>query len=133
MATPTHEYAKFCCELLCAAGPCVDRRMFGGYGISTDGMTIALLVDLGQGETLWLKTNSRTRQLFEAAKCHRFEYLSKEKTRCLDYYSAPEAAMESAHEMAPWARLALEAALAARQPLIKRKKQQQLNKDSPLI
>jgi DNA transformation protein len=54
MATPTHEYAKFCCELLCAAGPCVDRRMFGGYGISTDGMTIALLVDLGQGETLWL-------------------------------------------------------------------------------
>jgi hypothetical protein len=35
--------------------------------------------------------------------------------------------------MAPWARLALEAALAARQPLIKCKKQKQLDKDSPLI
>jgi DNA transformation protein len=30
------------------------------------------------------------------------------------YYSAPDEAMESANEMTPWARLALEAALAAR-------------------
>ena len=34
----------------------------------------------------------------------------------MGYYSAPDEAMESVSEMAPWARLALEAALAARQP-----------------
>ena len=42
MASPTPEFARYCCELLHAAGPCVARRMFGGYGISTDGLTLAL-------------------------------------------------------------------------------------------
>ncbi|MCJ7800064.1 MAG: competence protein TfoX, partial [Polaromonas sp.] len=28
--------------------------MFGGYGISTDGLTLGILADLGQGEALWL-------------------------------------------------------------------------------
>lgn len=40
----------------------------------------------------------------------------------MGYYSAPDEAMESAHEMVPWARLALQAALAARQPKSKRSK-----------
>ena len=43
-------------------------------------------------------------------------YLDKGKPRSMDYYSAPDEAMESVSEMAPWARLALEAALTARQP-----------------
>lgn len=90
------------------------RRMFGGYGISTDELTIAVVVDLGQGETLWLKASPVTRPLFEAARCKRFTYLAKGVSRSMDYYSAPEAAMESAHEMVAWARLALEAALAAK-------------------
>ena len=113
MATPPEAFARYCCELLSAAGPCVARRMFRGYGISTEGLTLALLVDLGQGETLWLKANPETRKIFEAAGCQRFTYRSKGQARNLDYYSAPEAAMESWHEMAAWARLALEAALAA--------------------
>lgn len=88
--------------------------MFGGYGISTEGLTLGLLVDLGQGETLWLKAGLETRSLFEAAGCKRFTYQVKGKARSLGYYSAPDEAMESAREMAPWARLALQAALAAR-------------------
>jgi DNA transformation protein len=40
----------------------------------------------------------------------------------MGYYSAPDEAMESANEMAPWAHLALDAALAARQPKSKRQK-----------
>jgi DNA transformation protein len=96
--------------------------MFGGYGISTDGLTLALLVDLGQGEKLWLKANPDTCHFFEAAGCQRFTYQAKGKARSLNYFSAPEEAMESSHEMAPWARLALEAALAARQGKSKRVK-----------
>jgi DNA transformation protein len=96
--------------------------MFGGYGISTDGLTIALLVDLGQGEKLWLKASSETIPLFESAGCERFTYQAKGKAMSMGYYSAPDEAMESAHEMAPWARLALDAALAARQPKNKRAK-----------
>ena len=110
------EFARYCCELLAAAGPCTARRMFGGHGISTGGLTLALLADLGQGQTLWLKTGPDTRALFEAAGCERFTYQAKGKARRLGFYSAPVEAMESAREMAPWALLALQAALAARQP-----------------
>jgi len=89
--------------------------MFGGYGISTDGLTLGLLADLRQGEKLWLKAGADTRAVFEAAGCERFTYQAKGKARHLGFYSTPAEAMESAREMAPWARLALQAALAARQ------------------
>ena len=116
MAARHDEFAQYCCELLSAAGPCVLRRMFGGYGISTDGLSIAILADLGQGEKLWLKASADSRGHFEAAGCERFTYLAKGKPRSMGYYSAPDAAMESPSEMAPWARLALQAAVLARLP-----------------
>lgn len=116
MTARPDEFAQYCCELLSAAGQCVARRMFGGYGISTDGLTLAILVDLGQGEKLWLKAGPDTVQAFEAAGCERFTYLVKGKARSMGYYCAPDEAMESAHEMAPWARLALQAALASHKP-----------------
>ena len=89
--------------------------MFGGYGISTDGLTIAILADLGKGEKLWLKASPESSVQFESAGCERFTYLAKGKPRSMGYYSAPDEAMESISEMAPWARLALEAALVAHQ------------------
>jgi len=109
-------FAQYCCELLSSAGPCTARRMFGGHGISTGGLTLGLVADLGQGQMLWLKAGPDTCALFEAAGCERFTYQAKGKHRHLGFYSAPVEAMESAREMAPWARLALQAALAARQP-----------------
>ena len=107
-------FSNYCCELLGSVGPCMARRMFGGAGISTGGLNIALLADLGQGEKLWLKANNETRSLFEAAGCEFFIYAAKGKPMRLNYYSAPEEAMESAGQMAPWARLALDCALKAR-------------------
>lgn len=114
MASPSPEFAQYCCELLSAVGPCVARRMFGGYGISNDGLTVAILADLGGGEKLWLKADASSRPLFEAAGCERFVYLAKNKPKSMNYYSAPDDAMESAPLMTPWARLALAAALSAR-------------------
>lgn len=114
MATVQPEFAQYCCELLCSVGPCRAKRMFGGWGISTDGMTVAILADLGRGETLWLKANEQTRPQFEAAGCARFVYLAQGKARSMNYYSAPADAMESPALMAPWARLALDAALVKR-------------------
>ena len=122
MTSRPNEFAQYCCELLSAAGPCVAKRMFGGYGFSTEGMTIAILADLGQGEKLWLKACPETSSRFESAGCVRFTYLVKGIPKSMGYYSAPEEAMESSHKMAPWARLALDAALAARRPKAKVKK-----------
>ncbi len=115
MAAPPHEFARYCCDLLASVGPCVARRMFGAYGISSEGLTLAILADLGTGEKLWLKVDETSRARFEAAGCERFVYQAKDKPMSMNYYSAPDEAMESAQLMAPWARLALEAALKARQ------------------
>lgn len=114
MPGPTRDFADYCCELLASAGPCVARRMFGGWGISTGGLTLAILTDLGQGEKLWLKADADSRAAFEAAGCERFTYTARGVPKSMNYYSAPVDAMESAQFMAPWARLALESALKAR-------------------
>jgi DNA transformation protein len=89
--------------------------MFGAWGISTEGLTLAILADLGSGEKLWLKADAESQARFETAGCERFVYQAKGKAMSMGYYSAPEEAMESPQQMAPWARLALEAALKARQ------------------
>ena len=105
--------------------------MFGGYGISVEGLTLAILADLGQGERLWLKADAQTRSVFEAAGCQRFTYLAKGKARSMGYYSAPDDAMESARDMTPWALLALQAALAARQRTGKGRATRNVNPRSP--
>ena len=87
--------------------------MFGGWGISVEGLSIAILADLGEGDTLWLKADETTRPQFEAAGCKRFTYLAKGEPKSMNYYAAPSEAMESPTLMRPWARLALEAALRA--------------------
>ena len=115
MAAPPSEFALYCCELLSSVGACVARRMFGAYGISTDGLTLAILADLGSGEKLWLKADETSRPVFEKAGCERFVYHAKGKPMSMGYYSLPDEALESPQLMAPWARLALEAALSARQ------------------
>ena len=115
MPSAQNEFVAYCCELLGSVGPCVARRMFGAWGISTDGLTLAILADLGSGEKLWLKASETSRPAFEAAGCERFVYLAKGKPMSMNYYSVPDEALESPQQMAPWARLALEAALKARQ------------------
>lgn len=114
MSTPDHDFANYCCELLGSVGPCTAKRMFGGFGISTDGLTIAIIADLGSGQTLWLKASERTRPLFEAEGCARFTYPVKGVPKSMNYYAAPAEALESPGLMVPWARLALEAAVEAR-------------------
>lgn len=113
MATADPAFAHYCCELLASAGHCTARRMFGGWGISVEGLTVAIVADLGQGQKLWLKADDQSKGRHEAAGCERFTYLAKGVERSMNYYSAPEDAMESPQLMAPWARQALACALRA--------------------
>lgn len=61
------EFVAHCLDLLASTGPCVAKRMFGGWGISTGGLTLAIIADLGCGECLWLKADATTLPTFEAA------------------------------------------------------------------
>ena len=113
MATPLPEFVQHAIDLLAPTVRCQARRMFGGWGLSSEGLTLAIIADLGDGETLWLKTEASTLATFEAAGCRPFVYWAKGKPMTLGYRSAPEEAMESPALMAPWARLAWGTALSA--------------------
>ena len=107
------EFVQHSIDLLASTGTCEAKRMFGGWGISTGGLTFAIIADLGRGECLWLKADAQTLPKFEAASCAPFVYLAKGKPMTLSYRAAPEDAMESSALMRPWALLALDAALRA--------------------
>ena len=111
------DFADYCCELLASAGPCVAKRMFGGWGISVDGLSIAIIADLGAGDNLWLKADEETRAQWVAAGSARFTYTVTKngvnQSMGMNYYSAPEEAMDSPDAMRPWARLALDCAANA--------------------
>jgi len=121
-ARPLPEFTAHCLDLLACVGPCVAKRMFGGWGISVDGITFALLVDLGDGERLWLKTDDRSIARFQAEGCPRFIYQAKGRDVAVHYHAAPEAAMESPALMRDWALLAWQTALAAQARTAPRKK-----------
>lgn len=105
------------CELLSCLGPVKAQRMFGGYGLSVYGLNVALIA----WDTLFLKTNAQTAPQFLAKGARPFEYETRGKTQRLQYHTPPDEALESPALMAPWARLALAAAVAARQPAPRRK------------
>lgn len=109
MAT-TPEFAAHCAELLSVLGPTRIKRMFGGHGFYVDDVFLALVI----ADRLYLKVDAQTRPRFEAAGCEPFVYDSGGKRVSVGYWTAPDDAMESPALMLPWTRLAMEAALRAR-------------------
>jgi DNA transformation protein len=114
------DYVNFVLELLAPLGRVVARRMFGCHGVYCDGLFVAII----DKDTLWLKADEATRADFEKAGGTPFTYLRAGKPATLNFYSAPEQTLESPEALAPWARLALGAALRsqakARGPAVKR-------------
>lgn len=109
---PGSDFAEYCCELLGSLGDVQAKRMFLGWGLSVDGLTVAVIA----WDRLYLKVNIETQPSFAAADCQIFEHEAKGIARRMQYYTAPESALESRSAMQPWAVLAMQAALAARKP-----------------
>jgi DNA transformation protein len=108
MAEP--EFVSHCIELLAPLGGVRARRMFGAWGLYLDGLFVAVI----SGERLFLKADAESRERFAAAGCEPFVYRARGQDQTMNYWTAPPEALESPALMAPWARLALQAALAAR-------------------
>lgn len=99
------DYVK---ELLAPTGRPAARKMFGGCGIYLDDSIVGLVAD----GRLYLKVDDETRPRFVAAGSAPFTYDGGDgKPVAMSYWSVPDEALESAEEMAPWARLARAAAL----------------------
>ncbi|MBC5765739.1 TfoX/Sxy family protein [Ramlibacter albus] len=102
-------FAEYCRELLAPVGEVQGKRMFGGYGLYVDGWFVAIIV----GDTLYLKADGETQQHFIDAGGRRFVYEIRGKQQGMGYWTVPTEAMDSPALMAPWARLALDAARRA--------------------
>jgi DNA transformation protein len=97
-------------ELLAALGSMKARRMFSGHGIYCDDLFFAIVLD----DVLYLKADDHSRADFERAGCERFSYLRQGRPAQLNFYHAPEDAMDAPRRMLPWGKKALAAALRAR-------------------
>lgn len=105
-------FAEHCQDLLAPLGPVTLRRMFGGFGFWLRGDFFALISD----DRLYLKADDLTREVFLAAGSEPFVYHGRRGDEVsMSYYSVPDQAMEDPEGMRPWATLAAEAALRARQ------------------
>ena len=110
------DFADYCCELLSGVGNPTAKRMFGGFAVYVEDASIAWLLDLNKDNNakLFLKASDETRTQYEAAGCQRFVYDMKGVPKSVNYYAAPDDAMESPDAMLPWARLAFRCALEAK-------------------
>lgn len=103
-------FVDHCLELLAPLGAVRSRRMFGGWGLYLDELFVAIVF----GEQLYLKADETSRARFAAAGCTPFVYRGGGREITMGYWTAPPEALDSPPAMAPWARLALGSALAAR-------------------
>jgi DNA transformation protein len=106
----SNDFVSYAGELLAGAGRVVIKRMFGGHGVYVDGLFVAIIAD----DVLYLKADDVSRAAFDAESCAPFVYTKNGKDMALNFWRAPDEAMDAAHLMLPWARRALEAALRAR-------------------
>lgn len=107
---PPPPFVEHVIELLATLGPVRARRMFGAHGVYLDDLFVAIVA----GERLYLKADDASRAAFEAAGCQPFTYEAQGRRVALTYWSCPDEALDAPHAMAPWARLALAAALRTR-------------------
>ena len=106
------DFTAHCLELLAPAGRTRARRMFGGHGLYLDDLFVALVL----GDNLYLKADALSAPRFDAAGGAPFRYERQGRPASLSFWTPPAEAMESPMLMLPWARLAVQAALAARAP-----------------
>ncbi|HYG88808.1 MAG TPA: TfoX/Sxy family protein [Azospirillum sp.] len=102
-------FADMVCDMLSPLGGVRARRMFGGYGVYRDGVMFALIAD---GETLYFRTDERTRPAYEAQGLAPFKPFA-DKSMLMPYHRPPDSALDDGDELLSWARPALEAALRA--------------------
>lgn len=106
-------------ELLAPLGRASARAMFGGSGLYLDAVIIGIVAD----GRCYLKVDAESRSRFAAAGSSPFVYHSRNGAVAMSYWSLPEAALDAADAMAPWARLALAAALRQRSPRPRKRSQ----------
>ena len=104
------DFAARAVDALMPLGPVVARRMFGGDGIFLDDAMVALTFQ----QTLWLKSDPETRDMFEEGGARPFVYQRQGKPVELSFLSVPDEVWADRARLIDWAEAALRAARRAR-------------------
>ena len=107
----SRELAEHVCDMLSPLGPVVARSMFGGFGISLDGLMFALIAD----EVLYLKADAASKGPFENAGMGPFKPW-EHKPMVMPYWEVPPEVMDDPDDLCAWGRAAFAAALRTRTP-----------------
>ncbi|MBI1329535.1 MAG: hypothetical protein GC166_06495 [Alphaproteobacteria bacterium] len=113
------EYKEFLADLFADVGPLVVKRFFGTDGLNVDGVLLGFVVD----EQIYLRTDPKTKPLFEAERCKPFSFEMKGETVVTAYFAIPDRLYDEPDEFAGWARRAIEAARNSKTQVKKRAKQ----------
>lgn len=105
----SRDFVDHMLERLASLGDVRARAMFGGYGLSLDGLSFALVAD----DVLYFKADDANRPAFEAEGLAPFAPFPDRPNQTMSYYPPPETAFDDDAELLHWARLGLEAALRA--------------------
>jgi len=105
-------------DLFHGLGSIRTKRMFGGHGVYADDLFFAIVDD----DVLYLKADEMSAPHFTERGLRRFEFVMDGKVMTMAYFQAPEEVLEDPDEALLWGRLALDAALRARQAKGKKKK-----------
>jgi len=89
-------FREFVLEQLGAVSPVSARSMFGGVGISSQGLFFALMDD----DRLYFKVDDGNRGDYEAKGMGAFHPYGDE--RAMGYFEVPEDVLEDAEELAHW-------------------------------
>jgi DNA transformation protein len=101
------QFIRYLRDQLRGWAPIEVRRMFGGHGIFRDGTMFGLI----HADTLYLRSDDRSRADFAAAGMGPFRYRRRGRLVALGYHQAPPEAIEESERLAGWADRAYDAAL----------------------
>lgn len=112
MAKPPDPFHEFVIELLAPMGIVSVRRMFGGAGVFTEGLMIALLFN----DTIYLKTDAALRADLESEGGAPFLWTKPSTGEIIHmgYVSVPSSAMDDADEASGWGKRARDVARASK-------------------
>ena len=120
---PENPFIAHIRDQLEAFGPVTARAMFGGYGLYLHGVMFALVIE----DTLYLKTDARNRDVFEAAGTGPFVYEIRGRTVAMSYHEAPPETLEDADALVDLARGAYAAAQRAKAAAPRRPRSRRLS------
>ncbi|MBC8412891.1 MAG: TfoX/Sxy family protein [Nitrospira sp.] len=98
----TSEFIEFLEEVFEKFGIIDIKKMFGGYGVYHEGLMFGLV----ERNTLYLKADIKTKELFESMELSQFSYRRKDKTIKMSFYRAPEEIFDDKNLAVKWADLA---------------------------